>query len=320
MFGDVNGTGSSDTPAPVFGSVCAAIRGSGVTVALSTGDALRDLADSSTGVALGRWEAYMDVEDGGLEGLRVWRTAGDNDRLDVPARLRAWNLRFAHYPTSPDPSRRWFSRNVGGMHVVFLNTAWQGHRGWIGYDPGDPAGDSAQARWLLRDLKMYTAAHPGRSRIVVVTHYPLVNGKTDKPYAGTKKSEATSLRSLFARYGVDMVIAGDTHVFRRTMVKVTKNGRTYRVPYVHVPPAASTPRTFGADRIPALRPAEAGWAPGARYRGFIVLRHDTAARTLRLLVRKVAVSGGIVSSAEDQRANATALGGRFADVPVGARL
>jgi len=318
VFGDVN-SGGSDTPPTVFGYVCAGIRKSGTRVALSTGDALNDIADTSATVALGRWRAYMAVETPKLGTfIPVWRTAGDNDRLDVAVRLKAWNQVFSGYPTKPDAGRRWYAKSLVGIHVVFLNTAYAGRVGSIGYVSESSASNSAEAKWLVRDLKAATSGR-GRKTIVVVTHYPLMKGKTTKPYAGSRRAEATALESLFAKYGVDMVLAGDTHVYRRTMLTVVKSGVRYKVPYIQIPPAASAPRSFGSRPIPALSSGEAGWAPDPGHRGFLRLRHWSKAHTLSLSVLAVAVSGGAVSSAENQKANANRLGGTFADIPEGSR-
>ena len=59
-----------------------------------------------------------------------------------------------------------------------------------------------------------------------------------------------------------MVLAGDTHVYRRSMLSVLSGGVQYRVPYIQIPPAASTPRSFGTSPIPGLGSSEAGWEPG----------------------------------------------------------
>lgn len=318
VFGDVNNS-DSDTPSPVFGYVCAGIMNSGAHVALSTGDALNDIADTSATVALGRWREYMAVETPMLgDFMPVWRTAGDNDRLDVAARLQAWNQVFSNYPTRPDASRRWYAKSLMGIHVVFLNTAYADHVGSIGYVSESSAGNSAEATWLVSDLKAATSGR-GCKTIVVVTHYPLMEGKTTKPYSGTQQAEATALQSLFAKYGVDMVLAGDTHVYRRTMLTVVKSGIRYQVPYIQVPPAASGARSFGSSPIPSLSSAEAGWAPDAGHRGFLKLRYNSKAHTLSLSVLKVDVSGGAVSSADGDKANANGLGGTFADIPEGSR-
>ena len=102
------------------------------------------------------------------------------------------------------------------------------------------------------------------------------------------------------------------------MVRVTGSAKGCGVPYVQIPPAASPPRSFGTREIPPLASCEARWPPGSSYRGFLKLPDDETGRTLSLKVRKVAVGGGAVSSAEDRKANGTALGGTFHDIPVGA--
>ncbi|HUU35457.1 MAG TPA: metallophosphoesterase [Vicinamibacterales bacterium] len=319
VFGDVNVSGS-DTPAAVFGFVCAGIRRTGATVALSPGDALNDIADASVSTAVGRWNKYLAAETAGLgSSVVTWRAAGDNDRLDVPARLEAWNQVFADYPKTPDPARRWYAKKIKGVHLIFLSTAYAGHMGFLGYVSERSARNSAEAKWLVRRLRAVTAGS-GRRTIVVVMHYPLIRGKTNKPYAGSERAEATALRALFAKYGVDMVLAGDTHVYRRTMVRVVKAGVRRLVPYIQIPPAASPPRRFGTSPIPALGAREGGWVPADGYRGFLKLRYKAAKRKLSLSVYKIAVGDGTMSAARDQKANANALGGTFADIPEGSRL
>jgi hypothetical protein len=317
VFGDVNNS-ASDTPAPVFGFVCAGIKASGARVALNIGDALND-EDTSRPATVDRWNQYLAVETPKLgQSMPIWRTAGDNDRLDLTAELQAWNQVFPGYPTTPDPSRRWYAKSLLGVHVIFLNTAYAGHVGSIGYVSESSAANSAEARWLVKDLKTVTAG-TARKTIVVVMHYPLTQGKTDKPYAGSQRAEATALRSLFAKYGVDMVLAGDTHVYRRTMVTTVKSGVTHKVPYIQIPPAASGPRAFGASPIPALSSSEAGWAPDSNSRGFLLLKYVSATHKLTLSVRRVDAGSGAVSP-ETQRANGNALGGTFSDVPKGSRV
>lgn len=317
VFGDVNNS-ASDTPAGVFTSVCDAVSGSGASAFLSTGDALNDVADTSVSVAASRWTKYLGIETTLLgSGTPIWRACGDNDRVDLSARLSAYNQANSYLPTSPDPERHWYSRDIGGVHVIVLNSAYASHMGFIGYVSESSTSNSTEAKWLVSDLQT-TAAKDGPSSIVVVSHYPLINGKSDKPYSGTRKPEAVALQALFAEYGVDMVVAGDTHVCRRTMVTVNLDGlATYTVPYVQIPPAASNPRSFGVSPIPSLSADEAGWAPGSSYRGFVTIGYVAGRRRLSLNVWKVAVSGGAVSSAESLAANANALGGTFVDVPEG---
>jgi hypothetical protein len=319
VFGDVN-SGTSATPPAVFTSVCRAVRSRGASVAWFTGDAVVDLGDADDATARARWEGYLAVESAELSAfMPVWRTAGDNDRLDRSIGLSLWNEFFPGLPTVPDAQRRWYSRTSRGVHTIYLNSAYGEHMGWIGYVSETSADNSDEARWLVQDLRAATAGR-GRRTIVVVTHYSPLNGKTTKPYAGAQQAEAVALRSLFAKYGVDLVIAGDTHVYRRTMLRVVRKGVAYRIPFVQIPPAASSPRAFGSDPIPGLEPREAGWAPDSGSRGFVQLRYDADTRRFRLTAFRVAVADGAVSSAEPLKANATPLGGTFTDVPEGCRL
>jgi len=79
-------------------------RGDGVLV---RGDALIDLADTSAAVAEARWREYLAVETPKLRDfMPIWRTAGDNDRLDVTARLKAWSWVFSHYRWKAYPTAR----------------------------------------------------------------------------------------------------------------------------------------------------------------------------------------------------------------------
>ena len=108
------------------------------TVALSPGDALNDVADWSVATAVGRWNQYLALETPRLSDfMPIWRVGGDNDRLDLATRLTAYNQVNSYLPTSPDASRRWYSRDIGNLHVVFLSSAYADHTGFIGYVFGD---------------------------------------------------------------------------------------------------------------------------------------------------------------------------------------
>jgi hypothetical protein len=226
-FGDVNGT--SDAPPSRFTYVVNAVNSLSPSFSVTSGDAILDSTSDSVATALSRWSKYRAVES--KLAAPVYRTAGDNERLDTANRLTAWTQTWA-LPL-------WYSVSTGGVHFVFLNTAYSGHMGWAGLS-------EAQGTWLRSDL----AAQPRPSTIVVVTHYPLFNGKTNKPYALDKKAEATALGALFTSSGVDLVLCGDTHVYRRTVVG--------GINYVQVHPAGSTPRTIGVSPIPALVAGENG--------------------------------------------------------------
>ena len=101
VFGDVN-SGTSATPPAVFASVCRAMRSRGASVAWSTGDAVVDLGDADEATARARWNGYLAVEGPELSAfMPVWRTAGDNDRLDRTIGLALWNELFPQLPDGP---------------------------------------------------------------------------------------------------------------------------------------------------------------------------------------------------------------------------
>jgi Calcineurin-like phosphoesterase len=299
-FGDANSSGSKLPPAP-FTKVMDGIKASGVTLAVSTGDFINDLPDS-TGSS---FSAYLGQESAHI-GVPVLRASGDNDHLNDSGRLSAWDSAFSGLPTGADSQRRWFGATRGGVHFIFLGTDVAGRLGSIGYSSRTASSNSAQAKWLVKRLK----GEPQPSTIVVVMHEPLVYGKSTGAYTTSHAAEAKALKALFKRYGVDMVIAGHTHVFRRTMVD--------GVPYLQVPACASQSHTsFGASTdggiIPKLGSREAGWQTSSSYKGFLKVRFNASKRTLTLVVKKVSASSGTVSSAQDQSKNGNKLGGTFHD-------
>lgn len=301
VFGDANSSGSKLPPAP-FTKVMDGIHASGVTLAVSTGDFINDLPDSSGS----SFSGYLGQESAHI-GVPVLRASGDNDHLNDSARLSAWDSAFSGLPTGADSQRRWFSANRGGIHFVFLGTDVAGRLGYIGYSSQTSSSNSDQAKWLVKNLR----GEPRRSTIVVVMHEPLVHGKSAGAYTKSHAAEATALKALFKKYGVDMVIAGHTHVFRRTMVG--------GIPYLQVPAAASQSHTsFGSSTdggiIPRLGSREAGWQTSSSYKGFLKIRFNASRRTLTLAVEKVSAGSGAVSSAQDQSKNGNRLGGTFHDV------
>ncbi len=300
-FGDANSSGSKLPPAP-FTKVMNGIDASSVTLAVSTGDFINDLPDSSGS----SFSAYLGQESAHI-GVPVLRASGDNDHLNDSSRLSAWDKAFSGLSTKADSQRRWFAAKRGGIHFIFLGTDVAGRLGYIGYSSQTSSSNSAQAKWLVKQLK----GEPRPATIVVVMHEPLVHGKSTGAYTKSHAAEATALKALFKKYGVDMVIAGHTHVFRRTMVG--------GIPYLQVPAAASQSHTsFGSSTdggiIPRLGSHEAGWQTSSSYKGFLKIRYNASRRTLTLVVEKVSGSSGAVSSAQDQSKNGNKLGGTFHDV------
>jgi hypothetical protein len=317
-FGDVNMSGSQLPPAP-FTQVMDAIQASGASVAVSPGDFVNDLPDSANS----SFASYRALESAHLR-IPVYRAPGDNDHLNDSARLSAWNAAFSDLPTNGDSQRRWGSADYGGVHFILLGTDVDGRLGFIGYSGEGSSANSSEADWLVNDLKAAASVNP--STIVVVMHEPLIEGKSTGDYSTSKAAEATGLKELFAKYGVDMVIEGHTHVARRDMYPVTKDGVTYQIPYLEVPAAASQSHVSFGDAtdggvVPRLTSSDWGWQTvNGSYKGYEKVAFDAAAHTLSLQLMRVDQSSGAQSQVVDGvsyggHGLTTPFGGTFSDVP-----
>ncbi|TWD84753.1 calcineurin-like phosphoesterase family protein [Kribbella amoyensis] len=97
-----------------------------------------------------------------------------------------------------DPSKGYYSYDLGGWHVVVLNSNCD--------DVGGCAADSAQARWLREDL----AAHPAKCALAYWHHAYFTSGDHHEP--------AEFMRPLVDELsdgGVDVVVAAHNHNYER---------------------------------------------------------------------------------------------------------
>jgi hypothetical protein len=318
-FGDANLSGSQLPPAP-FTKAMDAIKASGAAIAVSPGDVINDLPDAANS----SFSLYKGQESAHLGAIPVYRAAGDNDHLNDSARLSAWNAAFTNLPTSADVQRRWGSVDYNGVHFILLSTEVAGRNGYIGYAGEGSTANTTEATWLVNDLKSAAAVNP--STIVVLMHAPLLYGKSTGPYTTSKAAEAAALKTLFGKYGVDMVIAGHTHTARRDMLAVSKNGTTYQIPLLQVPAVSSQSHvTFGSATdggiVPQLTASDWGWQTvNGSYKGYYKIAFSASARTLALHLMRVNQSDG----SQVEVANGvsygghgltTAFGGTFTDVP-----
>jgi hypothetical protein len=103
-------------------------------------------------------------------------------------------LRASDGPAGPD-GKGWYSYDIGGWHIVALNS----NCSWVsGCGPGSP-----QEQWLRADL----AAHPA-SCTLAYWHHPLFSSKTPDP------STRTFWEHLYAA-GADVVLNGHVHNYER---------------------------------------------------------------------------------------------------------
>jgi hypothetical protein len=165
---------------------------------------------------------------------------GNHDGINSPKIAARWQ-RWVHTPSGLP----YFSIDDGDVHFVVLDnyyassSAKADYRGWIGLQSSLPGGshrvtvngvahrfaNSAQADWLIH------AIDTTKPWTVVVMHYPMFDS-TGGPYSdgnqtGTPTStnmyyygERDRLLHLFAAHGVDLVLQGHIHYYRRHLEKV----------------------------------------------------------------------------------------------------
>jgi hypothetical protein len=105
--------------------------------------------------------------------------------------------------------------------VLNLSTYETAHLGTIGYAGEGSTANTAQGDWLVSQLRVHE--HDPNTFIVVNMHHPIADPKPGEGY-DTHPAERQALEALFARYGVDLVLAGHVHAYVR---HVMPDGTTY---------------------------------------------------------------------------------------------
>lgn len=139
---------------------------------------------------------------------------GNHELLSDPTALQVYNERLR-------PAPHWYELVESSIHVLMLSTSEPGHEGTIGYYGEGSPDNTSQANWLAERLKAIGAREP-RAWVIIVVHYPLHDPKPDDPWASS--GERGRLDALFEKYGVDLVLQGHVHNYRR---HVAPDGITY---------------------------------------------------------------------------------------------
>jgi len=196
------------------------------TLAVVSGDIVKITASDDEATVDARYIDFLAAENRLARRLPVLPAPGNHDQLAIQGGLNGWRRWFA-LPTRADPSGRFYSFTDGDVHVVVLASTGVDGNGHVRfYGPGDTR-NSPQARWLVTDLRQSKARWT-----VVVLHHPLLDPKPTDPWAVNARTERDALIRLFAQNGVDLVLQGHFHSYRRHAQPVSKGGRTYRVAYV----------------------------------------------------------------------------------------
>ena len=93
----------------------------------------------------------------------------------------------------------WYSRNVPGVHMVFMSTEHD-------YTPG-----SIQYGWIEQDLS--SVNRDETPFVIVYGHRPMYSSNS---YHGSEVELRDALEELYVTHGVDLVIAGHDHFYERT--------------------------------------------------------------------------------------------------------
>ena len=161
---------------------------------------------------------------------------GNHDDLGHTGTSSLWD-RWVYHPSPV--GKPYYAFDQGDVHFVLLSTYSTSYPGFIGLQSAEVGGsrtvtidevrttytNTAQADWLIGALvtdKPWT---------VVVSHYPLFDSMRGLPYADRPQTtltstnaryfgERTRLLEFFAANGVDAVLQGHNHNYRRHVEKV----------------------------------------------------------------------------------------------------
>ena len=116
----------------------------------------------------------------------------------------------------------WYSRDVPGVHMVFMSTEHDYQQG------------STQYNWLEQDLS--SVNRDVTPFVIVYGHKPMYSSNS---YHGSEVELRDALEDLYITQGVDLVIAGHDHFYERTWPvsgeNVVNNGKDDRFSRGHAP-------------------------------------------------------------------------------------
>ena len=133
----------------------------------------------------------------------VW-VQGNHDCVSTMDRTE-----WATYFGQPADLHAWGLYQIDGIYVIQLEGWAQGYDGYIGYYGEGDSRNSPQANWLVATLQSL----PRDAWVIVADHVPIA----DSTENATVEAESPLLEALFAKYGVDLVLGGHDHDYRRHM-------------------------------------------------------------------------------------------------------
>jgi hypothetical protein len=265
VWGDVRNDPRETTTPPGFTLLVAALEQTSFTHSITVGDSILGSGDRSADAV--RYDNFLAAARPLTDGRTTHWIVGNHDRVYDPVDDQLYHEKLwgEAAPSGDHSLHHWgsFRMTFGGKRVFcyYLSSKEASDaEGTIGFKTAvlDAAGDSAwrtQSR-QARDLVRWLRDRGRRQWVVVVVHHPLFDAKIGDPWDTTAyASEKMKLVRLFRRYGVDLVVQGDVHYYRR---HVRRDGTTYLTQGMGGANPKPESRTSAAPDTPYLDAADRG--------------------------------------------------------------
>ena len=265
-WGDVRNDAGATAASPGFISLVAALAPSRFSHSINVGDNI--YADGDPVGDAARYDSFLGAAKPLTGGRTTHWIVGNHERVydsddDLLYHEKLWR---EGAPASGGHSlHHWGSfrmafgaKRVYGFYLSTTETA--GREGTISFKTA-VVDSTVGSAWLTqsrqaRDLVRWLKDRGRRQWVVIVVHHPLYDAKTDDPWdTSAHSSEKMKLVRLFRRYGVDLVLQGDVHNYRR---HVRADGTTYLTQGMGGASPKPDRRTAGEPSVPELDDADRG--------------------------------------------------------------
>ena len=147
------------------------------------------------------WDDWFEAQESSMVSI-PWVTAPGNHENEPGYEFIPYQHRFDSDQVI-ESETFWYSRNIPGVHLVFMSTEHE-------FTSGSP-----QYNWLQSDLQAANTpdARSERPFIIVFGHSPMYSSNS---YHGSEVELRDALEALYVENGVNLVIAGHDHFYERT--------------------------------------------------------------------------------------------------------
>lgn len=279
VWGDVRNEAGQTAASAGFLSLVQALKQTRFSHSISVGDYTYAEGDPTGDSA--RYNSFLAAARPLTLGRTTHWIVGNHERVFDPVDDRLYHQKLWHEgvptPTEGHSLHHWgaFKMTFGarGVYCFYLSSSGTAAgSGSIGFKTAVVDHTTGSA-WLTqsaqaRDLVGWLKNRGRRQWVVIVVHDPLYDAKVGEPWGTTaRESEKMKLVRLFRRYGVDLVLQGHVHNYRR---HVRADGTTYLTQGMGG--AAPKPDRFTAlePSVPPLDRYDRGHlgSPGSGHRRF----------------------------------------------------